>query len=64
MQDEPESSMEFIQFSIGRFQTVDTNAASQVKSQIHGKVAIQLPLVFLKKSYRNGTFECLALFKI
>lgn len=56
--------MELIQFSIGRFKTIDTNAVSQVRSQIQDKVAIQLPLVFLMESYRNSTFEHLALFKI
>lgn len=64
MQDKTESSMEFIQFSMGRFKTVDTNAVTQVKSQIHDKAAIQLPLVFLEESHKKGTFECLALFKI
>lgn len=56
--------MEFIQFSIGRFKTIDPNIVPQEKSQIHDKVASQIPLVFLKESYRNSTFECLALFEI
>lgn len=34
-----------------------------MKSQIHDKVAIQLPLVFLKESYRICTYESLAPFK-
>lgn len=35
-----------------------------MKSQIRDKVAIQQYLVFLKESYCNSTFECLALLKI